>query len=895
MRTAIREFVSRCLALIDRRRSDAQLNDEIRTHLDLLTDEHIRRGMTPDEARATARRDFGGVDQIKEQYRDQRGLPLLDAFRQDTLSAWRSLQRNRTFAVVSILTLALGIGATTAVYSLIDRVLLRPLPYSNPSRLVEFLFTSPQGAGPYVSPAAFNLWRLETETFSHVSAYRFNVMNLTGPGDPEQVAAGQVSHDFFALFGAPIIAGQTFTPDDDRPDGARVVVLSEGFWNRRFGRGQNTIGHYLTLNDQRYEIRGIIGRFDASVLFATASSPDVWIPFQIDPASVYPGTYFFAAGRLRDGVTIDRANARLAVVAGDARHVFAERVENGFAVQALQDFVVGPVRVSLWVLMSAVACVLMIAVANVANLSLARTLSRTREIAIRTAIGASRARLVRQLLTESGFLSCLGAAGGQLLAWIGLRAAIAAYPGTLPLVGPAATDVRLDGRMLAFVVMTTVMCGLLSGLAPALVASRNDLGGLLHEGGGGSSVGIRSHKARAGLIVSQISLALVLLVGAALLIRSYAALRAVKPGFEPRNVLTLRTSLTGPTFARTANVASLLRNGAASLMGLPDVEAVGASQLLPLEGNYGLSFSVVGRPPAGRVQGYVGWIPISPGYFPALQIPVLRGRAFTDRDDERAQGVVVINEAMARAFWPQSDPLADQLILGRGAGPLWEEGARQVIGVVGDVHQSALNGDQQPTVYIPWAQQPDARSAHLLEEMPITWIVRTRGTRETTVASVRATLRRATGGLPIGRVRTMADVVAQSTARGDFETWLLTAFGAAALLLAAVGLYGLVAYVGQQRARELGIRAALGADSRMLRNMILRQGLTLAALGILIGTALAHTVTRVLTSMLFGVTSHDPTASIAVSLLLMAVALGASWIPARRASRIDPLVTLRRE
>jgi len=303
----------------------------------------------------------------------------------------------------------------------------------------------------------------------------------------------------------------------------------------------------------------------------------------------------------------------------------------------------------------------------------------------------------------------------------------------------------------------------------------------------------------------------------------------------------------------------------------------------------------VGRPPAGPVPGYVGWIPISPGYFSALQIPMLRGRTFTDRDDERAQGVVVINEAMARAYWPQSDPLSDQVILGRGAGPLWEEGARQVIGVVGDVHQSGLNWDQQPTVYIPWAQQPDARSAHLLEEMSITWIVRTRGAPEATVTSLRTALRRATGDLPVGRVRTMADIVAQSTARGDFDTWLLTAFGGAALLLAAVGLYGLVAYVGQQRTRELGIRAALGADARMLRNMILRQGLMLAALGILIGTALAHALTRVLTSMLFGVTPHDPTATIAVSLLLIGVALAASWIPARRASRIDPVVTLRCE
>ena len=893
--STIREFLSRVAASLGKGRDDAELDDEVRTHLDLLAEDFVRRGMTPAEARTAARREFGGVDQIKEQYRDLRRWPWIDAFQQDALGALRSLRRNPTFAIVSILTLSLGIGATTAVYSLVDRVLLQPLPYSNPSRLVEFLLTSPQGAGSFVSPAAFNIWRVETKTFSNVSAYRFNVMNLTGAGDPEQITAVQVSREFFALFGAPIIAGHTFTQDDDRPDGARVGILSEGFWNRRFGRGTNAIGHSLTLNDQQYEIRGIVGRFEAGALLATASSPDVWIPFQIDPASVYPGTYFLVAGRLRDGVTIEKANARLAVLASGARHVFAERVENGFAVQALKDVVVAPVRVSLWVLMGAVASVLLIAVVNVANLSLARTLSRTREIAIRTAMGASRARLVRQWLTESGFLSCLGACGGLLVAWIGLRAAIAAYPDTLPRIDPAAIDVNLDRRMLAFVVIVTVTCGLLSGLAPALAAARNDVGGLLHGGGGGSGVGIRSHKMGAGLIVSQISLALVLLVGAALLIRSYAALRAVKPGFQARNVLTLRTSLTGPAFARTANVASLLRNGTASLMAVPDVEAVGTSQLLPLEGNYGLSFSIVGRPPAGPVPGYVGWIPISPGYFSALQIPMLRGRTFTDRDDERAQGVVVINEAMARAYWPQSDPLSDQVILGRGAGPLWEEGARQVIGVVGDVHQSGLNWDQEPTVYIPWAQQPDARSAHLLEEMPITWIVRTRGAPEATVTSLRTALRRATGGLPVGRVRTMADIVAQSTARGDFDTWLLTAFGGAALLLAAVGLYGLVTYVAQQRTGELGIRAALGADARMLRNMILRQGLMLAALGILIGTALAHTVTRVLTSLLFGVMPHDPTATIAVSMLLMAVALAASWIPARRASRIDPVVTLRCE
>jgi predicted permease len=821
----------------------------------------------------------------------------MDTFVQDLRHALRLLWKSPGFTTAAVAALALGIGANTAIFSVLNAVILRPLPYPDPERLVMFLNVSPQGSGGAASPTKFNVWRRQTTAFQDVSAYRFSVVNITGDANPEQVGAAYVSADFFRLFGAVPIVGRTFSQEEDRPAGGFTVVLGHGFWRRRFGGDLSVVGRTILFNGQPHEVIGVLGPVDTTAIQSALGTPEVWLPFQIDPNSTMQGNFFTVAGRLRPGVSVDSGTAQLAAAAAEFREAFPQALapQVGFGVQSLQEMIVRNVRSSLWILVGAVGFVLLIACANVANLLLVRATVRQREIAIRSAIGAARGRIARQLITESLLLSLLGGALGLVLGMIGIRALLALNPGNIPRVGIDGAAVGVDLRVLAFTGVISIVTGLVFGLFPALRAARVDLSATLKESAGRSGTGFRQNKTRAVLVISEVSLALILLVGAALLIRTYVALRAVDPGFDPRHVLTMRMSLSGARFERAATIGQLMRDGRERLEALPEVEAAAASCCVPLQGGFGLGFIIEGRPLDGPAHGGGSFTPISANYFTVFRIPLLGGRYFTEQDSTGTPAVVIINQAMARQYWPEGTPVGERLTIGRGLGPGMEHPTAEIVGVVGDVRDGALNRDPNPIMYIPWAQLPDAHSANLLSITSLAWVVRTRAQPLTLSEAIQKQLRDASGGLPVARLRVMDDVVSQSTARSDFNMLLLTIFAGSALILAAIGVYGLMAYSVQQRTQEMSVRLALGADTSRVRNMVIRQGMGLVLIGVIIGVASAFALARVMTTFLFGVTPRDPVVFVAVPLVLAAVAWLGVWLPARRAARVDPVLALRVE
>ncbi len=820
----------------------------------------------------------------------------MESLVQDLRHSLRLFRQSPGFTAAAVAALTLGIGANTAIFSVVDSVLLKPAPFPDADRLILFMFTSPQG--PYVaaSPTNFNHWRDQTSITRDVSAFRTGVVNLTGSDLPEQLHSAQVSADFFRLFGAAPILGRTFTPQEDAPHGPKVVVLSYGLWNRRFGGNPQIVGKTISLGGDTYEVIGILRPgFDFRDF---GPAPDVWVPFQLDPNSDDQGHYFMVGGRLKPGITLAQAQARMKIATEDFHRKYPKMTgpADSFTVEPFREALVGNVRPTLLVLAGAVGLVLLIACANVANLLLARAVGRRREIAIRAAIGAGRGRIVRQLLTESVLLSLAGAAAGTGLGIMGIRALLAVNTANLPRVGEAGSLVAPDWRVLAFTVLVALSTGILFGLIPALESSRPDLSATLKESGGRGGTSFRHNKTRTVLVVTEVALAVVLLAGSALLIRTSLALAAVKPGFDATNVLTMRTSMNSPQFATSAGADRMLHEGIERLRALPGVEMASATCCVPLEGGYGLPFIVMGRPLTdGPFHGGGGWNTVSPGYFEVFRIPLLAGRTFTDRDDGASAPVVIINQAMAKRTWPKSDPLRDQIWIGKGLMPqLATERPRQIIGIVGDVHGAGLNRDAPPTMYVPQAQVPDALNELNLRLTPMKWVVRTRGNPLGLSAAIQEQVRQVTG-LPVTDVRTMDEVVSRSTSRQRFNLLLMTVFAATALFLAAIGIYGLMAYSVEQRTQEIGIRMALGAAAPSIRRMVVLQGMRLALLGVVVGLAGAFGLTRLLSAFLFGVHERDPAVFTAVAVLLTLVSFLAVWLPARRATRIDPVIALRYE
>ncbi len=820
----------------------------------------------------------------------------MDAFLKDVKHSIRMFLKNPSFTLTAIAALTLGIGANTAIFSIVNAVLLKPVPFPDPDRLVMMMNTSPQGEFGAASPAKFQHWRSQTQVLQDVAAYRAGVVNFTGGEIVEQFQSAQVSEAYFRCFGAPIVRGRTFSQEEDSPKGPKVALISASLWQRRFASDPQVLGRTISLSGDSYVIIGIVGPdFDVRQF---GPAPDVWVPFQLDPNTTDQGHYFQAAGRLKPGVTLAQAQSRLQVSGAEYEAKFPNALGKNasFTVIPMRDALVKNVRTSLLVLVGAVAFVLLIACANVANLLLVRATGRKREIAIRTAIGAGRGRIIRQLLTESVLLSLVGGILGLGLGYFGIRALMSVNTAGLPRVGEDGGLIGIDWRVLAFTLAVSVGTGILFGLIPALQGSHTELNTALKDSSSRSGTGFRQNKTRSILVVVEMALAVVLLVGSALLIRTSIALQSVDPGYDTHNVVTMRMSLTGPKYLKAMGVEQTVRDGVERIRAIPGVIDATSTCCVPLQGGYGLGFQIVGRPLTdGHYHGGGEWITMSPGFFEVYKIPVKRGRTIARRDDDKAPAVVVINEAMAKKFWKDSDPLNDRLIIGRwGMKEFKDEPERQIIGVVGDVRDGSLNQDPGPTMYIPQAQVPDAANALNVRISTMAWIIRTQTPPAALVPAIREQLRQVTG-LPVSDIQSMDEVVNQSTARERFNMLLMSVFGCSALLLAAIGIYGLMAYSVQQRTQEIGIRLALGAASGQVRGMVVAQGMRLVIAGAAIGLLSAFALTRFLESFLFRVKGHDPAVFIAVPLVLSIIALLAVWFPARRAARIEPVEALRYE
>lgn len=884
------------LRLKHRATKDEDLAEEIDSHLAHEQDTNAARGLSADEARRQARLRFGNPRVTRERIWRDRSLPWIEDLWRDLRFALRSLAKTPAFTSIAILVIAVGIGVNTAVFSVINTVLLKPLTYPDPQALVQLTNTSPRGNFPGANIPKFNIWSQQTNIFQQVAAYDFGGagMNLTGGDHPEQVQGIHVSAGYFPLFGAPVVAGRTFTSAEDSSHGGNVVVLSYGLWKSRFGGNSKIVGSTIQIDSQPFLVVGVIGSS-----FVTDTPADLWVPFQFDLASQDMAHYFTVAARLKPGVTVPLANAQLRLAADQYRRLYGKDAlppEGGFGVVSLQESMIGDTRFPLLVLLGAVGFVLLIACSNVANLLLARASARRRELATRAALGAGRLQIIRQLLTESLTLSLSGGLLGLIFGFAGVRLLLRISPGDIPRLGENGSAVTLDPNILLFTLGVSLLTGILFGLVPAISASRPNLVATLNENSSRSGLGFRRGKLRSALVVGEMALALILVIGATLLIRTFLKLQAVDSGFTTRNVLTMAMSVSGDRFQKTAPVAQIIRNGRDRLMAVPGVIDAGVTNGLPMYSGFGMIFDVIGRPKTNTpFTGDAGFYSTSWSYFETFKIPILRGRAFTQQDDGSAPGVAIINQAMAKQFWPKGDPLTDRIQIGVGAGPAFAESPRQIIGIVGDTHDHGLNRDPFPSMYIPLAQMPDLETALNSRVTPLWWIVRSEVDPHTLVAPITSALREASGGLPVAHVRTMNEIEAANIARQRFNMLLLIIFGSAGLLMAAIGVYGVMSYSVQQRTQELGVRMALGAQTSNLRNMVIGQGMILACIGVVLGIGGAFWLSRFLASFLFGVKAWDPIAFIATPLLLSAVALIAVWIPAQRATRVDPMTALRFE
>ena len=898
----MRRSFLRLANLFRNRRAEHEMSREIDAHLSLLQDEFERRGVPPEEARLAARRTHGGVEQAKELHREARSFIWIEQLFKDVHYGARNLRRSPGFTLTAVAALALGMGATTAIFSIVDTVLLKPLHVPNPDRLVVLSMTSgsESGDGDSASPAKFMHWRTQTSVIQDVSAFLYGYINYTGGEVREQWRFTRMSANTFRCFGIPIVQGRGFMPTEDLPNGPAVAVISQGLWKRRFASDPRILGKAISLNGEPHIVVGIAG--DTSSMQEYGPASEVYVPFQIDPNTSDQGDYFNVVARLKPGVTLIQAQARLQASAADYRVRFPNELgpKDGFTAKLFREDLVGDVRPLLLILLGAVGLVLLIACANVANLLLVRAAGRKREIAIRAAIGASRGRVIRQLLVESLLLSGAGGAVGMLLGYAGIRALLAVDTAGLPMVGKGGAEVNVDWRVVGFTLAVSLITGIIFGLFPALQSSHADLNSVLKDSSGRWGTDLRHNQTRGVLMIAEVSLAVVLLVGSALLIRSFSALYAVDLGFETKNVVTTGVLLAGPKYSKSADVAETVRRGLEHLRALPGVVAAGTTCCLPLaQGNYSLNFDIAGRPSATLSSAQdVGWATVSPGYFDVFKIPVKRGRAFTDQDDNKSPAVVVINERMAQQYWKDRDPLGERIVIGQetGINQFKDEPVRQIIGIVGDVRDEALDSKPHPVMYVPQAQLPDAVNQLFFRLLPMEWIVRTQRDPQALIPSIQEQLRQATGlPVPETELGSMDRVVWAQTGRQRFNMLVMTAFGCSALLLAAIGIHGLMAYTVQQRTQEIGIRLALGAEATQLRNMVVRQGMSLALTGVVIGLSAAWGVSRLMESLLFGVKPRDPVVFVIVPLALSAVALLSVWLPARRALRADPAVALRHD
>jgi putative ABC transport system permease protein len=874
---------------LNRRRAEQEAEEEIQTHLELETSEKIEAGLSPEEARYAARRAFGSAALAKEDSRTVWGLRTLETLWQDLRYGVRTLMKRPGFAFVTILTLALGIGATTAIFSVVNGVLLRALPYYEPERLVMVWADRPILQAQFgleafpVAVADFIDWRNQNQVFEQMAALAATRMNLTGGGDPESVVGLHASASFFKLLHVPFVVGRAFLPEEDRAGADRVVVISHGFWQQRYGADPKLIGQKITLDNEAYTVIGVTApdfqfpRRGEVPYLGGATKVDLYLPNAFTPEEMNNRfqSSMMVIARLKPGASVGQASSEMNAIASRLTEQYPQtNTDKGVRLEPLHQQVVGKAGTTLLVLLGAVGFVLLIACANVANLLLARAAGRQKEMAIRAALGAGRWRVVRQLLTESLLLAISGGAAGLLLAWWGVELLLAIAPDSLP----RAYDIRLDARVAGFTLLVSLLTGIVFGLLPALQASKINLVVTLKEGGR-DAAGLLRRRLRGFLVVGEVALAFVLLIGAGLLIRSFARLTEVDPGIDPRGVLTMDILLPFAKYGDGRSV-TFFQQTLERVRALPGVEAAATVNALPLSGAQAAAgFAIEGRPSPTEESFNAGMHIISPDFFKTFRVPLIKGRLIAESDGAKAPPVVVVNESLARIYFPNEDPLGKHIIINV---------PRAIVGVVGDMKHSALDEKDKREIYLPMAQVPFPTTQMSLA-------VRVSGDPMQMVAAVRGQIWAVDKDQPILNIETMERLMSKSVAPRRFNLLLLGTFALVGLALAGVGLYGVMSYTVTQRTREIGVRMALGAQKGDVLRLVIREGMKLSLIGALLGLGGALALTRLLKSLLFDMSATDPLTFIVIAAVLIIVALLACWIPAQRAAGMDPLVSLRVE
>jgi predicted permease len=889
----IRTFLSRLGTLAGRRRLDADLDEELGAHIDLAIEDNLRRGLTAQQARTDALCRFGGVTQTRERYRSERGLPRLEMLAQDLRFAARMLWKDPGFAAVAVLTLALGIGGNTAIFSIVNGVLLNPLPLPHPEQLVALHESKPNFVGGAISYPNFLDWRRENHSFSAMAAARHYSFSMTGRGDAEYLRGEIISAGFFALAGARPMLGREFTAAEEQPGAAPSAVISEGLWRRKFGAAARILGETITLDGKNFSIVGVMPA-SFRLRYSNFREQDVYLPFlQWDNPLLTnrgAGLGIHGLARLKPGVTIEQARADMDEVTRNLTAAYPD-VDRGIGANLvpLKEQIVGQARPLLLVLLGAVGFVLLIACVNVASLLMARSAGRSREFAVRAALGASRTRIVRQLLTESLLLGAGAGAIGLAAAVWGTRAAIKVLPDALP----RANEIGLDLRVLAFTLLVSLLTGVLFGLAPALRVSRANPQSALKEGGRGA-VG-SNQPALSAFVVTELAVALVLLAGAGLMIRSLVRLWNVDPGFDPHNVLSFGFSLPPSIVGASADtIRAKMRQADEAFAAAPGVKAVSPVWgAFPMGVEDDMLFWPDDRPRPNNDQQMSGALDyiVEPDYLRLMRIPLLRGRFFTAQDNQQSPLVAVVDEVFARTYFPGQDPVGKRINLKDPERKL------EIVGVVGHVKQWGLDADNTASLraqlYLRCMQLPDK----FVATSPVNnaMALRYAGSLEAVLAAIRRVNRQTSSEQVIHGEQTMEDMISDSMAQRRFAMILLGAFAALALLLACIGVYGVMAYLVSQRTQEVGIRMALGAKRGDVLLMVFAKGARLALGGIVLGTAGAIALTRLMGELLFDVHPADPAVLAAVGGLLALVALAACIAPARRAASIDPMSALRTE
>lgn len=871
---------------------EAEIAEELSQHLDDRYKESLASGATPAESSQRAFAELSDSKLLQQELRRvertvsrepvvlrTRRKNMIGDMLQDLRYGVRSLRKNPAFTTIAVITLALGIGANTAIFSVVNGVLLRPLPYPDPDRLVMVHGISLQASQDQtpLCEADFLEWRSQNQVFESLAAFSSNRFNYTGGESPEQIEGAWVTADFFSTIGIQPALGRGFLPGEDMPGAPQTVVVSDKFWRQYLGSNPNVIDQQITLNARAFTIIGVMPQ---GFLFPERDT-ELWAAERLAPTRRGP-FYMWGVGRLSPGATLDGAQREVDLIARRIQDQINSPTRDWtWTSVSLAERIVGKIRPALLVLLAAVFFVLLIACANIANLLLARATAREKEMSVRIALGASRARLLRQLLTESLLLAAIGATAGLPLAIWGVRLLVALSPADFPRL----QEISIDGRVLGVTVLAAMVCGLIFGLAPALQSSRLNLNESLKEGGR-SADGSGRRRMRSALVVTEIAFSLMLLVGAGLMIKSFMKLQSVSPGFKPDHILTMHLTLPRARYDTKEKVNNYNQQLIERVTAVRGVEAAGLSISLPPDNlEVSDSFSIEGKPwPPGASEPIVPIVLISPQYFTALGVPLLQGRGFNAIDKEGSPLVVIINQTLADRYFPDETPIGKRLKVGGAERPRnpWME----IVGVVGDLKYSGLDAKPEPTYYTPLAQ--DAwRAAYLVVRAPM---------NPTNLApAIREQIWALDKDMPIANVATMDRLLAESVAVPRFRTLLLGIFAALALVLASVGIYGVISYSVTQRTHEIGIRMALGAQGRNVMTMVIRQGIVLALTGVAIGLAGSVALTRLMETLLFEVSTTDSATFAGVAALLIAVALLACWVPARRASRVDPMAALRCE